>query len=560
MPRSNSSVNGKTTKRSRLATSESTTEGNTGGGINNKKLPSYRKPEHFDAVAGLLANEGDIFLNNDKDSKDDNNEDKSRDDNDNNASEDDNQNQIGNESTEVESINDGGSEVKLGERDSNSPSKDAEEGEDEDFDENDSDIAENIHTLKASVDQVLMRLKDAAQTDVETKMDELGPAMETHRTKISTMMSKVSKILFAEKDEIRLKAEELVYELLTDKIVTQFQEQVDLWISQASDDIDDIVANLEDEGLDVNEIDDKLAAVELDEKLPDLHEEIERIADDLHQQLPYAVPSVTKDAVEGILEHLGQHTGVKFDAYEILELELPLPAGVTFTDEKLLAAISDGKVSDDDYLDKENGSEGKEGHDDEAETKHDSGSNDETKEVDDTDSSGDAGDRGNAGDAEVQPDPDAVPGGSKHAEPEISGEDGGNGQHGDAVASANNTTGFDNSANNVAGGSDASIAPDEEDGSKLNGAETSPNGNATRVEADVNGTPNGLEIIKSEDQAADATEKLEENVGEGDGAGSDKNNSPNDGEGVTGGGDDNEDGNDTTAGDAGQDSEVTEEQ
>lgn len=330
---------------------------------NVKKIPSYRKAENSEAVAELTAKENDIFLYNDngsaeesKDQSDQENtqnyEEKSGD----NKSEDKIK-QPEYESSELKSTDGSSPAMKTEEN----QSTDTEETKDAsgaiDTTDDDAAIADNVHALKASVDQVLMNLKNEAQATIEAKMKEFGPDMEGYKTKISEMMDKVSKVLFAEKDEIRLKAENLVYELFQEKITGQFQEQVDLWITEASEDLDSMVADWENsEGLNVIEIDEKLAVVEVTTKLPELREQMETIANDILRQMPDALPSVTKTAMEGILEYLGQFADLKFDDSEILEFDVPLTAGATFTDEKLLSAITDGRADESDYLENESNS------------------------------------------------------------------------------------------------------------------------------------------------------------------------------------------------------------
>ena len=329
---------------------------------NTKKIPSYRKAENSEAVAGLTAKEKDIFLYNDNRLVEESNgqsgegntqsyKQKSV-----HSKSEDNVKQPEHESSALTSANDGSSTTPN--EDEGNQSTATEETKDEsggiDNADDDTAIADNVHALKASVDQVLMNLKKEAQTTIEAKMKEFGPAMEEYKTKINEMMDKVAKVLFAEKEEIRLKAENLVYELFQEKITEQFQEQVDLWIAEASEDLDSMVADWEDkEGLNVIEIDEKLAVVEVTTKLPELHAQMETIATDILRQMPDVLPTVTKTAMEGILEHLGQFADLKFDDSEILEFDVPLTAGATFTDEKLLAAITYGRVDESDYLENE---------------------------------------------------------------------------------------------------------------------------------------------------------------------------------------------------------------
>jgi len=319
-------VNGKTTKQSKVVDNVPVKDAALHFDAPLLKLPSYRKSEHAADVASLAEHEAAMFKHDDEVPSENEVEEQEPEDNQDPSKD---APYIGAGSSDINWV-DSEEKKKL-----NLPNTYSE------------DISENILLLKASVDTVLQRLKRAAQENIQMEMDEMQPEIYSQKSAISERMEKVAAVLFEDKDEIREKTESVVLELVSLTLQDQFEEQALLWVADLSTEMDEIVAIWEDQGLDVNEIDGKLTDFEENQKLPELMDEIQTIGSDIRQQIPHAVPSVLKSTLDGILENLGQHTELVFDADDNLNFDIPLPVGVKFTEEDLLGALADARTTKD---------------------------------------------------------------------------------------------------------------------------------------------------------------------------------------------------------------------
>ena len=284
------------------------------------KVASYRKPEHEKDVAGLASVEK-AFFNHDDYASSESEDDEDEDEADNMAPVDPAEDQMWIDPEEKKKFP----------KDVNTASE---------------DLAENIQFLKATVAATLEHLRNEAYGQTSVEMQEVKEKAEEFKDVLHETTRRVLDVLVGDNnrnDEIRTKAEDVVFDRLLFRLQDQFEEQVILWITDISDDLDVRVAEWEDQGMDVNEIEFELTKVEEDEKLLEMEGEIDRITIDVMGQISYAIPTVCKDTLEGVLEFLGQHAELVFDDEDNLDLDTPLPNGVTFKDEQLLEAIEDAR-------------------------------------------------------------------------------------------------------------------------------------------------------------------------------------------------------------------------
>ena len=285
------------------------------------KVASYRKPEHEKDVAGLASVEKAFFNHDDNVAAptSSESEDEADDTDRNNAPVDAAEDQMWIDPDEKKKFA----------KDVNTASE---------------DLAENVQFLKATVAATLEHLRDEAYSQIELEMREVKEQAEEFKDTLRGTMRRVLDVLLGDNNnniEIRTKAEDMVFDRLVLKLQDQFEEQVILWITDVSDDLDARVAEWEDQGLDVNEIEEELTEVEEDEKVPEMRIETGHITTDVIRQIPYSIPTVCKETLEEMLEFLGQHAELVFDNEDFLDLDTPLPNGVKFKDEQLLEAIED---------------------------------------------------------------------------------------------------------------------------------------------------------------------------------------------------------------------------
>lgn len=299
----NPSVKGKTTKKGKNKNNEGTKSANT------KKLPSYRQKDKKQDIAW----EGSIFnarlpyeqqqesriekppgsleiqkpneMGNDLETATDANLD---------AGEGSN-----NFNLQEETRNEGGSSRASQESEED---RDGEESEEEEL--TSEEMAGNVQALKADVDGVHLHLRNTAETSMRDMAADLDAELEGHKSEISTLLRPITQKYFP--DDATLKLEELVFDRLSDSILIAMRDSVEIFLADTAGDLDEVVADKEEEGMDLMEISGFLEDWEKD-TVPDVQEEVQKVANSLKETFGFVIPEKARETVEKVFEKL-EHT------------------------------------------------------------------------------------------------------------------------------------------------------------------------------------------------------------------------------------------------------------
>jgi len=350
-PTASPSMKGKTTKKRTKSASD-------------KKLPSYRQPPHTNALSEIVGENSLFNILTDESTKilkpigslgveksnemgnfdtaTDANLEAGEDQNDS-----DHEDEAGNEdegegakrSEESEEDRDGDPNQADGEEEGQSGSEE---------DQTSEDLAGNVLALKDNVDGVQLNLKNAAETSMVDASAELDTEMEGRKSEISTLLRPITDRYFP--DDSTLKLEELVYDQLSESILTTMHDQVDIFLAEASGDIDEVVADKEEEGMVLIEITGYLDEWE-SEKVTEIQEEVTKIANGLKETLAYAVPDKAQETVEKVFEKLQRTVTLKLNNYGQLTMDPQID--VDFSEEEAAGAILQVFAEDDDSKDED---------------------------------------------------------------------------------------------------------------------------------------------------------------------------------------------------------------
>lgn len=338
-------VNGKTTTASSSSSSKATSS-------SSERLPSYKRPE---LAGNVVTNNNDPVVKEvheidaDNQSTDDEYESEQKDGNDDKDKSDEEEEEERSTSQEAE----------------NTPETQKSNLEH-------LDIAANVEALKASVDDVIQRIRDAIEQHMDDAKDELEDEIEKYRNYISELFGEMIMDRFSE--DLVDTFEDITLAHMNNKIDKQLQRKFDTMVADASGDIDSLVLRDEDEGADVITMDHHLTEFEK-ERIAHLETDIEALKNQFIEGMDDMATHSVKIIIQRLMKQLGHPISLRVDGEgELGLLGEGVPQSITFEKTNALAAAeyvrdSIGVVEDDD-----------ESEDDEDESEDDEDEGDEDDE------------------------------------------------------------------------------------------------------------------------------------------------------------------------------------